>query len=97
MTFHIDAVDGAQTTVTFLFDDGSKSTQTIAGLPTDEAALAQALTDYGTAYLAGLETVKATQMPKELVGKTLQEVVPVVEEAAPVEDIKPAPLEEIMP
>ncbi len=74
MKFKIDAIDGAQTTVTFSFDDGSTSTQNIANLPVDdEQALTQVLADYGVAYLAGKEIEKANALVPAagLVGKTL--------------------------
>ena len=73
MKFTIDKVEGSNTWVTFTFDDGSTSSQTIANLPVDdEKALTESLTEYAKAYLAGLATVK--DPVAGLVGKTLDAV-----------------------
>ena len=76
MQFKINAINGISTDVTFTFDDGTTLDQNIANLPVgDETALAQALTDYANAYIAGL-AVEALAQPvatdiDNLVGKTL--------------------------
>lgn len=76
MKFTIDKIAGANTDVTFLLDDGTTSTQTIANLPVhDEEALAKVLTEYGLAYQAGLAVEpSAATFDKKLIGKTLDAV-----------------------
>lgn len=63
---------GKDTKVKFDHDDGSSSTQTIAGLPIEsKEALEAALVEYEKAYLAGkdLEQVQAASEVQALVGK----------------------------
>ena len=83
MQFKINAIEGVSTSVTFTFDDGTTLDQNIANLPIgDEGALAQALTDYANAYIAGLAVEAQAQPVKtdvsNLIGKTLVPPVPPV-------------------
>lgn len=69
---------GKDTKVKFDHDDGSTSTQTIAGLPIgSKEALETALVEYEKAYVAGkeLENKQASEEVQALVGKA-QEVKP---------------------
>jgi hypothetical protein len=58
MQFTINSIKDNDTNVTFVFDDGSKSTQTIHGLPiTSKDSLTLALTEYAKAYVHGVSNV----------------------------------------
>lgn len=67
----IDSVIAGGTTVTFTFDDGTVSTQTIANVPVDAVEATSFLCDYAVAYLAGKAIEAAAKGPTELVGQTV--------------------------
>jgi hypothetical protein len=75
MKFKINKIEGSNTWVTFTFDDGTTSDQTLANLPVfnpadfekdpeglaaAKAGLKAALEAYGTAYVAGLASEQKT-------------------------------------
>ena len=73
MTFTIEQIEENDTTVTFTFNNGSVSTQTIANLPVeDKNALTTALTDYAKAYLKGLEIIMKKEIAPGILKKTIK-------------------------
>lgn len=67
----IKSTNGNDSVVEFTLSDGSKSTQTIAGVPVyDETETANFLKKYLEAYEQGLAT-EAAQVAQGLVGKTI--------------------------
>lgn len=71
MKITIKSVSGNDSVVEFVFDGGTKSTQTLAGVPlTDEATAVDFLKNYGEAYLAG-KKVTEPSVDNALIGKQI--------------------------
>lgn len=76
MNATIKSVSGMDTVVEFILSDGTKSTQTLAGVPVqDEAAAAAHLKKYIEAYEQGLEMEKVAKVQpvvaEGIVGKAI--------------------------
>lgn len=71
MKVTIKSVKDNDSVVEFVFDDGIKSTQTIAGIPlNDEATASEFLKGYAEAYLAGKKTAESL-VDNTLIGKQI--------------------------
>lgn len=67
----VKSTQGNDSVIEFTFDDGTKSTQTIANVPLEnEEVTTQFLKDYAEAYQRGKQ-VEEKQVAEGLIGKTL--------------------------